>query len=218
MSRLNNDGAAVAEANPYHIIDEVLRKSITDCVKARSAADKKELGTIDSLIASKIEPQHFYCPKGMKVADEFYEDTEYFQIKSCVIGALPLIDQALILPASVRGLGWTKAKKERRTSAQHSVGTGIRDLRKALETRIKKDAKTAALAKAEKKGMTALSEEEAELITDKPIEQTTIDAVRAIVTRLKKSAKSGSQRYKVKTNINRCEAIEKDMLLVDGTK
>ena len=218
MSRLNKDGASVAEHNPYHVLDDDLKKSITDCVKSKSTAEKKELGTVDLLITGKIEPQHFYCPKGMKVADEFYEDTEYFQIKTCVIGALPLIDQALILPASVRGLGWTKAKKERRTSAQHRVGTGIRDLRKALETRIKKDAKAAALAKAEKTGMAALSEEEAELITDKPIEQTTIDAVRAIVTRLKKSAKSGSQLYKVKTNIKRCEAIEKDMLLVDGTK
>jgi len=218
MSRLNKDGASVTESNPYHVIDDDLKKSITDCIKAKTAAEKKELGTIDSLIASKIEPQHFYCPKGMKVADEFYEDTEYFQIKTCVTEALPLIDQALIMPASVRGLGWTAAKKQRRTAAIQRVGTGIRDLRVSFETRLKKDAKAAALAKAEKKGMAALSEEEAELITDKPIEQTTIDAVRAIVTRLKKSAKSGSQRYKVKTNINRCEAIEKDMLLVDGTK
>jgi hypothetical protein len=218
MSRLNKDGASVAEHNPYHVIDDDLRKSITDCIKAKTAADKKELGTIDSLIASKIEPQHFYCPKGMKAADEFYEDTEFFQIKSCVIEAMPAIDQALIMPASVRGLGWTAAKKERRTAALMLVGSKMKDLRISYETRLKKDAKAAALAKAEKKGMAALSEEEAELITDKPIEQTTIDAVRAIVTRLKKSAKSGSQPYKVKTNINRCEAIEKDMLLVEGTK
>ena len=124
MSTLNKEGASVAESNPYHIIDDDLRKSITDCVKSKSTADKKELGTIDLLIASDIEPDHFYCPTGMKVADPFYEDTEFFQIKSCVIEALPAMDQALILPASVRGLGWTAAKKERRTSVQQRVEIG----------------------------------------------------------------------------------------------
>jgi len=218
MSTLNKDGVVITESNPFHIIDDDLRKSIIACVKAKTAADKKVLGTIDLLIASKIEPAHFYCPTGMKVADPFYEDTEFFQIKSCVIEALPATDQDLLLPASVRGLGWTTAKKERRTTAGRRVGSNMKDLRISYETRIRKDTKAAILEKAENKGMAALSEDEVELITDKPIEQTTIDAVRAIVKRLKASAKSGSQLYKVKTNINRCEAIEKDMLLVDGTK
>ena len=218
MSTLNKDGVVITESNPFHIIDDDLRKSIIACVKAKTAADKKVLGTIDLLIASKIEPAHFYCPTGMKVADPFYEDTEFFQIKSCVIEALPATDQDLLLPASVRGLGWTTAKKERRTTAGRRVGSNMKDLRISYETRIRKDTKAAILEKAENKGMAALSEDEVELITDKPLEQTTIDAVRAIVKRLKASAKSGSQLYKVKTNINRCEAIEKDMLLVDGTK
>jgi len=223
MSKLNKDGAAAAEHAPYHRLKDDLRKSITDCVKAKTTAAKKELGTIDLLIASKITPEHFYCPKGMKVTNEFYEDTEYFQIKTCVIAAMSAAEKDLIAPQSVRGLGWTAKRKSDRTTAQQKIGSNMKDLRVSYETRIKKDTLAEIKARAEKNGMDSLTPEEVELISDSPIEQTTIDALRAMAKRFKKSAKEAKSAnkalpYKVAINLNRIDAIEKDMLLVADTK
>ena len=208
----------VTDSNPYHVIGDDLRKFITDCVKLKLKAQVKEMSTVDLLVdsynAGVLNPSHFKAGD-MKTTDPLYQDSEFYQIKMCVVGALSAYEQTLLSPKSVKGLGWSKSKRSDRTKAGHKVGYQMRDLQVSFENRIKK----AAIAEAERArdANEELTDEQVNLLFEKPSEQTTINVLVATYKRLKANHTDKSP-YDLKVNLERIDAILADMLKVPDTE
>ena len=220
MSKLNKNGAAAVESCPYHRISDTLAQSITVYAAAKTLKEKKEAKTMDLLMVAynngHLVPEDLKA-NGLKASSPFYTDSPFYMTKQAIIASKTKAEQALLAPETLAGLQWTTRAKAQRTALMRRVSADQGDLRISFQTHIRKSKKAAAEKARDTKGV-KLTKEQRDILREVPSEQTTVDAMIATISRMKKNHDAKKSVWNLAVNVERAEAILTDMLKVKGVK